>query len=212
MLNRDNAGVAGVDVMGRCCAAVVFAFLGCSGDEPARNGRSEEARTTPPQTTTAVPPIMHGATPMILPGLRQPPMETAELAEVNPDEEVIGVSVGDLHRAYLYSAMSMFSTHVINDAIGGVAVTVTFCDRAHCARAFTVKGAVEPLAVQLGGWSGDQMLLLVDGRMIPQDSDDIPLDEIAVESSTWSNWKASHPDTDVFTGRAAPARGVDNGK
>jgi hypothetical protein len=206
MLNRDKAGIAGVPAIGRWRAAVVFALLGCTASEPATKGRSEEANATPSRATADRQPTMTGATPMVLPGLRLPPVETAELARVNSDEEVIGISVGGLHRAYLDSAMSTFRTHVINDLIGGVAVTVTFCDGTGCARAFTSKGAVEPLAVQLGGWSGEQMLLMIDGRMIPQNSDDIPLDEIAVERTTWRDWKSSHPDTDVFTGRAVPAR------
>lgn len=128
--------------------------------------------------------MMDGPTPFIVPELRQPATRPADQAELDADEEVIGVTVGNLHRAYVCAAMSSFETKVINDLIGEVPVTVTFCDRTRCARAFTAKDRVEPLTVQLGDWSGETMLLHINGRMLPQKSDEIPLDEISVEKTT----------------------------
>jgi hypothetical protein len=149
-------------------------------------------------------PMENGPTPFIVPGTRQPPVESADEAEIEPEELVIGVSLGDVHRAYLCAAMSEFRTKVINDCLDGVPVTVTFCDRTECARAFTANDGSEPLNVHLGGWSGKGMMLAIDGRMFPQESDEIPFAEVAVEKLTWGEWKQAHPDSDVYTGRTAP--------
>jgi hypothetical protein len=187
---NERARPAGVlRIGGRIAAALTLILLGCGSDAP----------QPPPRVD--VMPMLDGPTPFIRPGLRQPATEPGDLAELESSEEIIGVSVGDVHRAYVCTAMGPFDNKVINDLIGDVPVTVTFCNRTFCARAFTAKGRSEPLTVQLGGWSGKAMYLSIDGRMFTQDSDEIPLDDISLEKSTWGEWKAAHPEGDVFTGR-----------
>jgi hypothetical protein len=150
-------------------------------------------------------PMAGAPTPFIRPGIKQPPTKPADQVALDPDAEVIGVSVGDTHRAYVSAAMSSQETHVINDVVGGAPVTVAFCDRTRCARAFTSRERTEPLDVQLGGWSGEQLWLLIDGRMLPLSSDEIPLERMTIEKCTWGEWKVNHPDTDVFVGLRTPA-------
>ncbi|MSR58484.1 MAG: DUF3179 domain-containing protein [Planctomycetaceae bacterium] len=174
-------------------ALTCLLLLGCS-------------ETAPPSETFSLPmPMTDGATPFIRPGSRLPPTESADQADLELGAEVIGVSVGDVHRAYVCDAMSTYDTKVINDLIDGVPVTVTFCDRTGCARAFTAKNRSEPLNVQLGGWSGEGMLLLINSHMFAQNSDKIPLSKVSVEKSTWSEWKKLHPESDVYTGRPTPS-------
>lgn len=188
-MNRQAHRVGMRHTVGAFLAAFAGVLSGCGSDESAT-----------PQREIPMP-MMTGATPFIRPGLVQPPTESAEEAELESTEEVIGVSVGGVHRAYACSGMSSFSSKVINDVIDGVPVTVTFCDRTRCARAFTASAKGRPLDVQLGGWTGEKLMVLIDGRMLAQDSDEIPLQEMPIEKSTWSEWKEAHPDTDVFTDR-----------
>jgi hypothetical protein len=136
-----------------------------------------------------------------------PVAEPGESADVEDDAEVIGVSVEGRARAYLISAMSRQLTHVIDDVIEGVPVTATYCDRTSCARVFTGPKSDQPLEVGLGGWLEGEMLLQISGRFFRQDSrlfldnsGELPFDDLSFERTTWKEWKAAHPDTDIFTG------------
>ena len=160
------------------------------------------SETTPVAATELPLPMMSAPTPFIRPGAQQPPVDPAGGADIDAEEPVIGVTVGDVHRAYVCTGMHAFDAKVINDMIDGVPVTVTYCNRTGCSRAFTAKGWDRPLKVDLGGWSGKKMVLRIDGQMLEQDSAEIPFQEIAVERMTWGAWKTAHPDTEVFTGLA----------
>jgi hypothetical protein len=191
-----------VRVIGPGLAALACAAAGCDAPSP------PAPQASAPPTNHKAPfsmPMGNAPTPFIRPGIRQPPTVPADAATIEPDDMIIGVSVGNVHRAYVSAAMSSVETHVINDLIGGVPVSVAFCDRTRCARAFTAKDRINPLEIELGGWSGDQMWLRVDGQMLGLNSDDIPYEQVTVETCTWSQWKEDHPDTDVFVGREVPS-------
>src|SRR5262245_60665997 len=68
----------------------------------------------PPPPPPARRPL---STPFILPGLRQPPTVPAATADVPDDAEVLGVSAGGRHRAYLVTALSRLRSHVVNDLL-----------------------------------------------------------------------------------------------
>jgi hypothetical protein len=139
-----------------------------------------------------------------VPGMAQPKTDQANSAAVDDDDEVICISIAGRHRAYKTSAMTSPTTHVINDLIDGVPVTVTYCDRTECARvlmAMEEEGAADsPLAVGVGGFRDGQMLLDIDGQLFPQNSPNVPFADREFVKTSWKKWKAAHPDTDVFTG------------
>ena len=61
------------------------------------------------------------------------------------DQPVIGVTAGGRHRAYLVRALSLGAkSHIVNDVVGGVPVSVTYCDIYTCTRLFIEASA--PLA------------------------------------------------------------------
>jgi len=175
-------------------AAIAIASLGCGGAGPA------PAPPVPPG-----PPIrpmqFGGVLPYVwmTPGVNEPTTEPAASAEIDEDAEVIGVSMDGVTRAYDVEAMSQPETHVINDRLNGVPVTITFCDRSSCARVFTKAGRKEILDFGVMGWLQDKLLLNVDGSGLVQDSDEIPYDDLTFERTTWKQWKDAHPETDVFT-------------
>jgi hypothetical protein len=154
------------------------------------------------------------------PLIQKPATVPADRAGLDDDAEVIGVSAGGRHRAYAVAALARVEYHVINDVVGGVPVTVTFCERLNCVRAFTVKGGTVPLDVRVGGWTpehGGGMLLLIGKFRYRQDSGAafrdaaagiFPYDPAPYARTTWKAWRARHPDTDVFVGgrkQAGPA-------
>ena len=130
-----------------------------------------------------------------------PLVEAASTAKIADEDEVIGVEVQGRFRAYKLSAMSTPQTHVINDLIERIAVTVTYCDRNRCIRAFTkTEPTDQPLDVATLGHVGGAMRLRIEGALLPQDSDEVPVPRLEFEKTSWREWKAAHPETDIYTG------------
>ncbi len=162
----------------------------------------------PPATTTRPPSMMALSTPFILPGVEQPPTYPAATAAVPDDAEVIGVSAGGRHRAYLVPALSRATSHVVNDVLGEAPVTVTFCDRSQCARIFTDPGRSSPLKIDLGGIWEERLLLKLGNVFYFQDSGGrtdgragpFPYPSHPFVQTSWKEWKEAHPETDVFVG------------
>ena len=146
--------------------------------------------------------------------IQRPHVVEAETAWLPDNAIVLGVRVGNRYRAYALIAFSKIDEHVVNDLVGGVPVTVTYCNRTDCPRVFTDARGSQPLAVAVGGWVGEPgsgpdgvMLLRVDSSYYFQDTGEsldgwgrLPYSEIEFERTTWKTWRLAHPDTDVYTG------------
>ena len=145
------------------------------------------------------------STPFIYPGLKQPAALPAAEANLPDDARVIGISTAEQSRAYLVTALSAMATHVINDVVGGVPISVTYCDQTDCTRAFT-DDRTEPIDLFIGGWMSDEMALQFQGQFYLQSADDIPLSDYPFVVTTWQEWRTDHPETDVFTGQSSGAR------
>jgi hypothetical protein len=160
----------------------------------------------------APPPIE-----VVADGVRSPRVVAAADADLDDDAIVIGVTVGDTHRAYWLGAFrppSDFSleriqepdmaaklgVHVVNDIVGETPVTVTYCNRTHCSRVLTESDRSEPLDVGVGGWREGNMLLLIDGERVPQFSIQMPLGDLDHQIATWKEWRDKYPTTDVYVG------------
>ena len=104
----------------------------------------------------------------ILPGVVQPPVVDPPNVPWKDEEEVVGVTVNGQSRAYLVEALSRPDYHVINDLIGLVPVSITYCNINRCARAFTQEGAKRPLDIAIGGQHNlRELLLMVNGGTVP---------------------------------------------
>jgi hypothetical protein len=142
--------------------------------------------------------------PFSLPGIVDPPVESAEATTAPVEAKVIGVSINGQSRAYCVSEMGTPFTHVINDVIDQIPVTVTYCDRTGCARVFTkADDLLGPLDVGVGGFSGGQLVLHVEHQNFAQNSRDIPLQDLEFETTTWGQWRSKHPGSDICTKPAA---------
>ena len=70
-----------------------------------------------------------------------PPTLPAGTAEVADSEQVIGVTAkGQALRAYTINALSNQRQHIVNDLVGGIPVTVAFCDLTQRVHAYTKSG------------------------------------------------------------------------
>ncbi len=129
-------------------------------------------------------------------------------AQILDDDEVIGVVVAGQARAYLRNAMDRFDGHVVNDLVGDKPVTVTYCDVSDCARAFTDDSvANERLDVWLGGQDENRLLLLIGEKYYFHDGDKVPLQPVATQRMTWSEWRNRHPTSEVYTGALCQCKG-----
>lgn len=137
------------------------------------------------------------------PGLRHPKPTPASEANLSDDAEVIGVTVNGASRAYALAGMSHPLSHVVNDVLEDLAVTVTYCDRRQCARVFTSAKEVGPLDMSCVGWIRGELLVGLKGRNYAQTAKDLPLDQLEFVRTTWKDWREAHPETDVFLGRSS---------
>jgi hypothetical protein len=119
---------------------------------------------------------------------------------------VLGVSAGGQERAYLLDTMESTENHVVNDLFGETPVSVTYCDRTRCARAFTGGESGRPLALRPTGFSAESGMVLDSGQgqyfqntgqPVSAGAAPFPYREAPSARTTWGEWKAAHPDTAV---------------
>jgi hypothetical protein len=147
------------------------------------------------------------STPFTAPGVMRPAVRPAKSAGLADEAEVIGIVVGGKARAYSVQALSSTNRHVVNDLVGDIPATVTYCNRTRCAGVFTDARRGRPLDVWLGGFYGDQMLIKVGDDFFGQESGKpqrpgavFPYTRLTHQLTTWKAWRLAHPDTDVYVG------------
>lgn len=141
----------------------------------------------------------------------RPPSLAAKEAKLRPDEIVIGVDVGGHARAYRLAAFESKGGHLVNDLVGGVPVSVAYCDLSACLRVYSNPQGSEPLDLSVAGLLHDEMVIRHAGRMYfhhsgrevePGDgSPALPFPLITPTVTTWKDWSSRHPDTRVYVGK-----------
>jgi hypothetical protein len=149
------------------------------------------------------------------PGVVCPPTVPAASAALGEDEEVIGVEAGGRSRAYALTALRNPRFHIVNDLIGSVPVSVTYCDLTDCTQVYTSQGDA-PLAIAQAGLREREMVIKIGGvyyehrtgRAIEPSASEPPLPyELSPWTrTTWGEWKRRHPATDVYRGGAGRER------
>jgi hypothetical protein len=152
----------------------------------------------------------HGeSSPYSAPGIRTPPVVQAVDADLKDDEPIIGIEVNGRYRAYREAAMSGMTAHVVNDLIGDIPVSVTYCDRANCARAFTDSQRGQPLDLWTGGMVDGNLALKLGETWIWQPTGETifgdgsrkhPLSNFPIVRTSWKAWRELHPGTEVYIG------------
>ena len=141
---------------------------------------------------------------------RSSPGREAEEAGINPAEIVIGVDVGGKARAYRLGALESFRSHLVNDVIGTVPVSVAYCNVTDCVTVLTDSGRSGPLDVRVAGLLNLEMVLQINGNLYYQKSSSpvdpatptpaMPLRVLSSTRTTWREWTSRYPDTDVYVG------------
>jgi hypothetical protein len=105
----------------------------------------------------------------------------------------------------LLKALAPEENHVVNDMIQGQPVSVTYCNRTGCVRAFT-QDSSEPLDIGVGGYHeglllnvGDELYRQKTGVAMSGDKE-LPFSILPHEMTTWGSWRMNHLDTEIFIG------------
>jgi hypothetical protein len=141
-----------------------------------------------------------GDTPMLLPGLLSPVMHEADKANLSDVERVIGITVGDQHRAYLADAFNELGTKVVNDLIDDIPISITYCEIHERARVFTSTERGEALNMGLGGWLNKEMFFYYNGEEFQHSAEETPVPDYPYIVTTWGEWKQAHPATMIYMG------------
>ena len=139
-------------------------------------------------------------TPMMLPGMIAPVTLTATEARVTDTEQVIGITIGDEHRAYIVNAFAPLGQKVINDLINEIPLAITYCDIYERARVFTSTERGDYLHVGLGGWMNKEMFFYFENVRFSQSSENAPLPDYPYIITTWGQWLEVHPDSRIYLG------------
>jgi hypothetical protein len=139
-------------------------------------------------------------TAMMLPGMIAPVTLIAKEARVNETEQVIGITIGDEHRAYIVNAFAPLGQKVVNDLINEIPITVTYCDLHERARVFTSTERGEYLTVGLGGWRNKEMFFYFDNIRFSHSSKNAPLADYPYIITTWGEWLEEHPNSRIYLG------------
>ena len=145
------------------------------------------------------------------PGVTLPETFPAEMVSIPENAEVVGIEANGLHRAYLLMGMFEPQRHIVNDVVGGIPVSVAFCNLRNCVTAYTsADGSQEPLDLGVGGLVHRQLVLSTNGSVYLQEPregttvvmqpDQFPHEKYPFERSTWGAWRARHPDTEIYLG------------
>ena len=140
------------------------------------------------------------------PPLEQPPVRPASSApHMRDDDLVLGVEAGGGSRAYPWWVAKNF--HVVNDDVGGVPVTVAFCEQCTGAAAFrrTVDGRV--LGFEVAGVYNGTIILRdretrtlwapFSGRALEGKLRGKVLERLPLTLMRWDEWSARHPRGEV---------------
>lgn len=153
-----------------------------------------------------------GVTRDAIPSLDEPkPVPPEDIGSVPDSAAVIGVVIGGEARAYVLDALA---THeIVNDRVGGRDIAVTFCTLCQAGIVYLRDTITPPVNLGTSGWLYQSNKLMFDrrteslfhqltGRAVTGrlGREDVVLTAIPAPSTTWGEWRRSHPETSLVAG------------
>lgn len=137
-------------------------------------------------------------------------------AGLRDSDIVLGVELGGEARAYPVSLMWGPEHEVVNDTLGGRAITATWCPLAHSGVVYDRVLEGKPLEMGNRGIDRGTLLLYdrasgswwsqVFGTSVQGPLAGRRLDKLLSTLTTWKGWRAIHPDTTVYLEPGVPWR------
>ncbi|HRF02276.1 MAG TPA: DUF3179 domain-containing (seleno)protein [Pirellulaceae bacterium] len=176
-------------------ALAALLLVGCGESEASRRERAlKEAQAA--EQLAEFERMSRPDTTMMIRGMIDPKVVSAAAATLADDAPVIGIVIDGQARAYSVASMSRPVEHVLNDRIGGIPVSVTYCDRTDCVRAFRGEGS-EPIDLWLAGFRQGRLELKYGETTWFQEDEASPLPALPYERMTWKEWRTKYPETDL---------------
>lgn len=180
---------------------IVFLAAGC---RPQRDWDDLMAEL-PPEKRRQLEPMQ--SVPMVSQGVEDPQLIAGDEATLRGTQEVIGIVVQGIPRAYSLRALSGTQQRVVNDHVidehgDPRAFTITYCNSTECIRVFEpVSGnSAESLKMGTVGLIDGGLVLSFGDHQFKQADNFEGLRDVPHQRMTWDEWKAEHPDTFVYTG------------
>ena len=150
-----------------------------------------------------------------IPALEAPRSVAADAADWDDDEHVVGVALGGEARAYPLAILVWHE--LVNDALGGRPILVSYCPLCSTAIVFDRRIAGKPRRFGVSGLLYKSDLLLYDreteslwsqiaATAITGPSRGKRLELVRSRVMSWSRWRARHPETRVLTRETGHAR------
>jgi len=147
--------------------------------------------------------------PFLAAGINQPEIRGTSEVRFAAACPVVGISVGESHRAYpMVALLASFTIHgetgsIVNDTLGGMSITVTNDPDAGLTRVFRLSESSSRKTIDLwlmGLENGGGMGLTFDKENdFRQNQEKIPdLADYPFTTATLAEWMAQHPETDVY--------------
>ena len=143
-----------------------------------------------------------------IPELNDPERVTAAEADwMVPDEVVFGATIDGIAVAYPFRILGHHE--LANDTIGDTPVSLVFCTLCRTALLFDRRVEGQVLDFQTSGLLINSNKIMVDVQTdtlwnhllaegIGGTHDGVTLDQFPLETTTWGEWTAAHPDTEVL--------------
>ncbi len=186
----------------------LVALLGLLAAMPAaaasKNGFSLDVALVPSEQ------ILHGGPDRDgIPSLDDPVFVPASNADfLDPDDRVLGVAIGSSARAYPVRILNYHE--IVNDVLGSEAIVVTYCPLCGSGMAFSATVDGRRLDFGVSGLLYNSDVLLYDRQTeslwsqiaktaLTGAMKGTKLDAIPLSHTSWRDWLARHPDTDVLS-------------
>jgi len=161
--------------------------------------------------TVPLPQILSGGPPRDgIPSIDRPRFEDAAAASrwLGDEDLVVGVSVGDEHRAYPLRILVWHE--IVNDTVGGLPVAVTYCPLCGTSMTFERRQGDDLLTFGVSGLLYQSDVLMFDREteslwsQLAMESVSGPrvgqrLEWVPSPQMTWEAWRASRPGTKVLS-------------
>ncbi len=153
--------------------------------------------------------IFHGGPPRDgIPAIDRPRFITIQHAEnLLPDDRVLGLARNGIAKAYPIAIMNWHE--IVNDHYGEQAVVVSYCPLCGSGVAFAAQAGAQKHTFGVSGLLYNSDVLLYDreteslwsqimARAVSGPRKNTPLTVLALDHTSWADWRARHPDTLVL--------------
>jgi hypothetical protein len=200
LLATVAASMAGPTIAGPATAAEFSAY----------NGFDVSAATVPLSAIERGGPPKDG-----IPAIDKPSFVPASKASLRPDDRVLALERNGIARAYPVQILNWHE--VVNDRIGSEPIVITYCPLCGTGMAFEARAGKRPTTFGVSGLLFNSDVLLYDRAtqslwsQIRQAAIAGPmrgtrLEPVPLEHTTWADWRARNPHTQVLSTATGFAR------